>query len=118
MANRIKGECDITLGGGTYTLQLTYTAMIEIEESLGCGVFELFARAAAGVFTLKDMAVIVHAAVKIQKDDTDLSVEQIGEMILLEGATNLIEPIGAFFRNAINGGVKKSLAQTRKRQTK
>lgn len=115
MANKTKGECDIVLGGDAYTLQLTYSSMVQIEESLGCGVFELFARAAAGVFTLKDMAVVVHAA--IQQGDEALTVEQIGEKILEDGTTNLIEPIGAFFRNAVNGGQKKSLAEKRKSQT-
>ena len=106
MANKKRGEFHIQLEGEDYTLQLTYEVMTEIEDALVVGVFELFSRAASGLFTLREMAKIVYLSI-IKSDEFELSEIQIGQMILAAGVTKYIDPIGNFFTEAINGGAKR-----------
>jgi hypothetical protein len=83
MANRLRGESEITLGGVTYHLRPTFAAIMEIEDRLG-GVVPLAVRAARGEFGLKDLTVIVWAtlnAVEGQK----LELAAVGDFILERG---------------------------------
>ena len=40
MANKFRGESEITLGGKTYTLRPTFEALVEFEDKAGCSAFE------------------------------------------------------------------------------
>lgn len=40
MANKYRGESEITLGGKTYTLRPTFEALVEFEDKAGCSAFE------------------------------------------------------------------------------
>ena len=83
MANRLRGESEILLGGATYRLRPTFAAIMEIEDRLG-GVVALAVRAARGEFGLKDLVVIVWAtlnAVEGQK----LELAAVGDFILARG---------------------------------
>lgn len=83
MANRLRGESEITLGGITYRLRPTFAAIMEIEDRLG-GVVPLAVRAARGEFGLKDLTVIVWATLNaVEGQKLELAV--VGDLILARG---------------------------------
>jgi len=119
MSNRERGEVGLPLGGVIYTMALEFETMVKIEELLGKGVFELFTHAANGTFTTIQLATIIHCAVIVEDEEDRPSLSQVGALILAEGVSNLITPIGLFFTMAVNGGqqpAKKKRAPAKKKK--
>jgi hypothetical protein len=83
MANRLRGETDISLNGKSYRLRPTFAAIMEIEDRLG-GVVPLAARAAKGDFGLRDLAVVIWATLNAVEDQR-MSLEEVGAAVLGRG---------------------------------
>lgn len=101
MANRLRGESEITLGGVTYRLRPTFAAIMEIEDRLG-GVVPLAVRAARGEFGLKDLTVIVWAALNAVEGQR-LELAAVGDFILARGIAE-ITPIVRDVLTQVLGG--------------
>ena len=116
MTNKQRGEVEIPLGDSIYTMVLNFESMVEIEEKTGLGIFKLFEKACDGTFTLTEMTIIIHTCIVVGDDKDKPSYIEIGAMILADGVSNLITPVGIFFTMAVNSGQKKSKATKKTRK--
>lgn len=101
MANPLRGEVEIALGGETLTLRPTFGAIMEIEDRLG-GIVPLASRAAAGDFGLRDVAVIVRACLNAA-DGGSRSLDEVGERIMAEGVANVTPAVSALLAGVLSG---------------
>lgn len=88
MANRPRGDVDLTLGGTTLTLRPTFEALCEIEDRTGLTMGEIGARALDGRLGVKHLAVIVwagHCAARPANGDPPPALGEIGEKIVAVG---------------------------------
>lgn len=106
MANRARGEIEIQLGGKTYTLAPTVSAILEIEEAAGSGIGALLIRFMKSDVGLKSLSAIVYGGIigsLPEGDRPSLSFLQVAELIRKDGLTKLIKPCGEFLTNCTTG---------------
>ncbi len=105
MANAVRGEVELKLGGKTYTLRPTFEALCEIESRLGMGIVELVTRVPRNRLALRHAAVVAHEGARAGGHDDDL--ETIGAAITEAGLQNVMEPLVRFLLSGIAGGEGK-----------
>ena len=101
-ANPLRGEVAVVLGGVTYSARPTYTAILSWEGETNRTTTEILMRFAAGVFTLRELTAVIHAA--LTAGGAKLTADAVGEMIVDAGQTELLPPAGTLLRNALTGG--------------
>ena len=79
MTNPLRGEIEITLGSETYKARLTIDALVRIEEELDSGILKLAARIAQADIRLKELIVVLKAA--LRGGGNDLNEKQVGKII-------------------------------------
>lgn len=77
MANPLKGEVPITIGGTSYVLKLSYNALCDVEQSMGQKAPEIIREVGTGSWTAA--RALFCAALRHSKPD--LTLEQAGELI-------------------------------------
>ncbi len=112
MANKHRGEVDITLLGKTWTLRPTFGALAEIEDATGMGLAAIVQRFASGAFGIADVAIVLREGMRAVRDDVP-DLETIKPAIVEEGFGTYALAAGEFLGNAVLGDnpVKKPAAK-------
>ena len=103
MRNVHAGELDIELGGGTYPAKMTFKAMQKIESALDIDAASLSNALLSGKCPISQLVVCLHETIKAGAGKAP-SIDELGEMVLVHGAQNFIEPIGTLLLWGIIGG--------------
>lgn len=82
MANPLRGEIDIELGGETLTLRPSFDAICQVESATGKHLAELAAEMASGRVGLRQAAVIVTACANAADPDKRLNESQVGPKLM------------------------------------
>ena len=112
MPNEYRGEVEVELAGNTYTLRPTMNA-IAMLESKGGSVRKLLANFVTTdehgntvenpEWSITDVVNILRAGFAGQGGDAPKPGE-IGDLVMKEGAYNLVPPCIEFLSNCLNGG--------------
>jgi hypothetical protein len=108
-ANPHRGEVAVVLGGVAYPARPTYSAILAWEEATCRTTTEILMRFAAGVFTLRELTAVIHAA--LVAGGANLASDAVGEMIVDAGQTEMLPPAGKLLRNALTGGREPSAGE-------
>jgi hypothetical protein len=106
-ANANRGEHSLTLGGKTYRLRPSYTAITAIEDELGRSSIELLRAANACALGFAELGTIVAELVKAgaaDEFDRHASAERMGELIFEEGMTAAQVVVTVVLASAVSGG--------------
>lgn len=102
MSDNLRNEVIINIAGEERTMRATFTAMRGIEKTLGVSIIELNRKVARSDLGVIDNATIIYYGLR-GNDDTRLSLEEVGEAVLTEGLTALINPVFDFVNAAMRG---------------
>jgi hypothetical protein len=95
MANPLRGEARVEIGGKDYTLRLTNNVRCEIEKMLGDGIPAVLARWAEGKWTDTEMRALFWGALKTRHQRVTL--QEVGDLIDEAGAVAVIGAISEAF---------------------
>lgn len=96
MANRFRGEVDITLGNEVYIMRPTFQALCEIEEKTGKTIFALLEEISSQNLLLRAIPKIIQPAIKAGGKEID--EEKIKELLHQPGLVEIIKLIIKFFK--------------------
>ncbi|MDE0723307.1 MAG: GTA-gp10 family protein [Alphaproteobacteria bacterium] len=99
--SNISGEVLCTLNGKDYVLKPTFGALMRIELKADCSVLTLAAQALEGTLQVSHIATILKFCMT-----EDITEEELGEMILLEGLVNTLPCVHALMRVILEGTLK------------
>lgn len=85
MANPYRGEYSVSLGGKTYKAVVSFDSLANIEDMLGSSLVLLRKARTQADMKTKEMAVILHYAIREGEGDNAPSVEELCDLILKEG---------------------------------
>ncbi len=102
MANRHRGEVEVTLGGRRYAMRPTFAALCEIEDRTGLGLVELARRFWDGRFGVRELATVLWAGIRAADDDAP-DFEAVGRLVAEQGFQSLAGPVAAFLAGVIGG---------------
>lgn len=112
IANPERGEVEVVLDGKPRPLRPSYEAIRAIELELNTTLASLCARAIipSGLQISEIESILFHGMTAAGKDRNDpfltgVKRERLGELAYRAGVTNVIDPVGAFLSNALNGGM-------------
>lgn len=93
MANPLKAQVDINLGGTDYAARLTIDSIIKIEEKVGCGILKLATRMGEADIRMVDLISVLTPALRGGGNDVkDHDVKLIiGEVGIVESAKAVAE---------------------------
>lgn len=98
MANGVRGEETVTIGGKKFTLEPSFERLAQIEAVLGRSLMTVVQDPRPG-FSLTELAGIVQALAK----DCKLKPNQLGALILKEGPINLLPVIVKIITHGLVG---------------
>lgn len=83
MANPLKAQVDINLGGTDYKARLTVDAIIRIEEKVGCGIIKLATKMADADIRMTDLISVLTPALRgggndVREGDVKKMVSEVG----------------------------------------
>lgn len=103
VANPVRGEAAIIIGGEAWLLRPTFTALVAAEEELG-SLFALVERAAAGGLTLREMAALFWHCCTDRSDAPRPSREAVGEAIAGQGLAKVTPQLRLLLEAVLKGG--------------
>lgn len=107
MANKVRGEDIITLGGVDYRLRPSHEAINAIEDDTGESLIDLVLRGQRMALPRRHMAIIATHLIRAgatRDVDKRVSVTRIGELIAEESIRDTQLPITAVLSSAASGG--------------
>jgi len=117
MANRHRGEVEVTLGGARYTLRPTFEALCEIEDRTGLGLVELARRFWEGRFGARQLAVVLWAGIRAAGGEAP-DYERIGRLVVEQGFQDLAGPVARFLAGVIGGEEEEDAAPAPKKKAR
>jgi hypothetical protein len=108
MANPDRGEVEVKLGGKMRTMRPTFQGLREVEHRTGLGVIELVQRFGEGKASLDHVAIVLAIGLRAANDDAP-DYDQIGEMLMRQGMSDVLLPILVFLASAFVGDQAKNL---------
>lgn len=103
MADTLRNEVAITLGGVERTMRATFTAIRAIEAAVGKSLIALISQVGAnGDLSITDAATIIHHGLR-GADDKRLTLEQVGDAVMEAGYSKVSIPVIEFLSTALNG---------------
>lgn len=101
-ANPHRGEVPVILAGTVYTARPKYGAVVAWEERAGIPSLHLMTRFAAGIYHMKELVAVIHAAVSA--GGANLTEEQVGDAVVEAGSDTFLPIAGKLLRHAVTGG--------------
>lgn len=99
MANRHRGEVDVEVPSGTWTLRFSTNAICELEDREDCGIGEIIARLDDPArMRMSLLRTLVWAG--LRDKHPDLTVEQAGDIITDAGMSAMVGKLGEAFQLA------------------
>ncbi len=103
MADRLRNEVAIQLGGEERTMRATFSAIRGIETSLGVKILPLIDSLTRGEVGVTQCAVIIFHGLK-GNDDTRLkNVDEVGEAIMEQGLPSVMAAVVEFIGKTMEG---------------
>ena len=102
MANRVRGEVELSLAGTAYTLRPTYQAIAEVEDALGCGFIDIVSRLLERRIAVREMAVVI-ARFAQASGHSEASEEHIGRALVEDGPAKALVPLAGFLARTLTG---------------
>lgn len=131
MANKLRGEVTLKLDGKNYTLRPTFGTLCELEDAYEAPILRIMEDMRGGKIRLSGLAKVIFSGVHGFDHETEITVEQIGELIVKDGLLKVMEqkgenginPITQYILNGVLGGEedggkgsqKKPIAATTKK---
>lgn len=91
MANRLKGDIEISLGGRKLLLRPTFEGLVEAEGRAGVGLSVILRNFAKSEWSLKHIVSVIAGGL-YHYGDPKLSFENVGNEIVSEGMKEFIMP--------------------------
>lgn len=112
-ANPVRGEHELELGGVTYLLRPTFTAVVAIESTLETSLLALFRKANVGLLAYADAGVVVAELIRAGAEPGDplaanVSDEGIAALIYETGMPTVQAALVLVLGDAITGGRDRS----------
>jgi hypothetical protein len=102
MAEPLRNEVSIQLGGEARTMRATFAALRGIERDLGMNIVPLLFKIGDADVGVNQAAVVIFHGLK-GYGDTRLTLDEVGEAVLAEGLSNLMLPVTEFLKKALDG---------------
>ena len=102
MTNPLKGEIDLVLGTKTYKARLTVDAIINIEESVGCGIIKLASKMSEGDISISDMKAVLLPA--LRGGGNDLDEKDVSKIIQNEGIIGCTTAVANLITSVLSTG--------------
>lgn len=91
MANRLKGDIDIELGGKKYLLRPTFEGLLEIEDKAGVGLSQILHRFINKDWSMKHVAAVIYGGL-LHYGEKAPSFEEVGKKIVADGVKSFLTP--------------------------
>ncbi|MBR2691777.1 MAG: gene transfer agent family protein [Aquamicrobium sp.] len=103
MADLLRNEVEIELAGQTRTMRASFSAIRAIEKELGKSLVRLINDiGASGDFSVTDAVTIIHHGLR-GYNDTRLTLDQIGDAVVVEGFQSKATAAAEFLKVALMG---------------
>ena len=106
MANKYRGEVDLTIAGKTFTPRLTMDRIMRIEDQLG-SIVSLAMRMAQGQAKFMEVVKLIELSIANDKGDAPLTTEQVTEAVLESGLGAVIPALSELLLVALRGRPKE-----------
>jgi hypothetical protein len=103
-ANRLRGECALTVAGVSYVLRPSFEHLVLAEAELG-SLFALVERAAQGALTLAEMTALLWHCMP---QDTRPERAAVGQAVLTMGLVAATAPVRTVLAQVLQGQVAQS----------
>lgn len=100
MANRMRGEVEVDLGGKKYTLRPSFEGILEMEDRAGVPLMTVLKMASEKALSFKVATGVVYGGL-IGAGERNLSFEQVGALIVKGGLPSYFTPIARLISSAI-----------------
>ncbi len=101
MANRIRGEVNVSFDGRPIQLRPTFQAIADAEDRLGRGVIATLLDIQSSRLKLKDAVIIIHAcAVAAGEDVTE---DEVSGYVMDAGLVEFLGPLADLLMGAVGG---------------
>ena len=130
MTNKLRGEVEIELSGEKWTLRPTFEALSNIESKLNKSIPEIVREQRNAIVKFVTIAVVIwegmvaanegRPPLSKTRNSKPLRYEEVGEMIVKDGLTNVIQQEGLmmFLLHGLAGDQKMLAAQEKADQEK
>jgi len=116
MTNPLKGEIEITLGEETYKARLTVDALVNIEQSVGCGIVKLANKMAEGDISIKDSISVLTPA--LRGGGNDFTEKEVKKIVQDVGITETITTVANLLTAALTAGMEEDDGEKKSQEPK
>jgi len=106
MANKVRGEVEVTLKGKKYVLRPTFEAIAEAESRIGLGMTGIALKFARQEHGMREVAAMIYAGL-LGAGNTAFSYEEVGGLVQKAGFSKFVQPACDFAREAMRGDVEE-----------
>lgn len=99
MANPLKAQVDINLGGTDYKARLTIDAIMQIEEKLNCGILKLITRIADSDVRMTDLISVLTPA--LRGGGNDISEKDVKKIVSDSGIINTTKVVAELLAQSL-----------------
>lgn len=99
LANPLRGEASLTIGGSAHILRPSFTALVAAEEELG-PLFALVERAGEGRLRLSEMAALFWHCLEPHRS---IAREAVGEAVVAQGLAACAAPLRVLLGQILKG---------------
>lgn len=99
MANPLKAQVDINLGGTDYKARLTIDAIMQIEEKLNCGILKLITRIADSDVRMTDLISVLTPA--LRGGGNDVSEKDVKKIVSDSGIINTTKVVAELLAQSL-----------------
>ena len=99
MANPLKAQVDINLGGTDYTARLTIDSIIKIEEKVGCGILKLATRMGEADIRMVDLISVLTPA--LRGGGNDISEKDVKKIVSDSGIINTTKVVAELLAQSL-----------------
>ena len=114
MANKARGEIQVSIAGKDYTLRPSYTAVVEFEDKAGVTVFEAMkALGERQSIPMRSLRQAFHSCIKAAwkpSMGSQPTLDDIGQALHADGLTGFIVPYSQILGNMLAG--EKALSKS------
>ena len=99
MANPMKGQIKLTLAGKDYTARLTIDSIIQIEQSVNCGIIKLANKMAEGDIAVSDLLNILLPA--LRGGGNDFQMKDVTKIVQDAGIVETTQSVATLLTSAL-----------------
>jgi len=105
--NPLRSEVAVVIGGKSYAMRPSYSAIVKIEKALNTRLIKLMERLQFSDIGVEDVATIITCFINANPENPGkVTVEQIGDKIIEEGFINFLSPLAEVFGYIVKASPK------------